>query len=80
MASISEETGVQDVGAAVLVEHEDHLPAIPLIRETPRDAFLALGPARYVTHTGARPLGVTWKLETLIPAALFEKFAALLAA
>jgi len=27
-----------------------------------------------------RPMGITWKLETLIPAALFEKFAALLAA
>jgi len=46
----------------------------------PHDAFVALGPVRYVTHTGERPMGVTWKLETLIPAALFEKFAALLAA
>ena len=50
------------------------------VRETRRDAFAALGPVRYVTHTGERPMGITWKLETPIPAALFERFAALLAA
>jgi len=27
---------------------------------------------RYVTHTGERPMGITWKLETLIPAAVRE--------
>ena len=42
--------------------------------------FVALGPVRYVTHTGERPMGITWKLETPMPAALFERFAALLAA
>jgi hypothetical protein len=45
-----------------------------------RDAFVALGPVRYVTHTGERPMRITWKLETPMPAALFERFAALLAA
>jgi hypothetical protein len=50
------------------------------VRETRRDAFVALGPVRYVTHTGERPMGITWKLETPMPAALFERFAALLAA
>jgi len=35
---------------------------------------------RYVTHTGERPIGITWKLETPMLAALFERFAALLAA
>jgi len=35
---------------------------------------------RYVTHTGERPMGITWKLETPMPAAVFERFAALLAA
>ena len=45
-----------------------------------RDAFVALGSARYVSHKGERPMGITWKLETPMPAALFENFAALLAA
>jgi len=31
-------------------------------------------------HTGERLMGITWKLETPMPAALFERFAALLAA
>jgi superfamily II DNA or RNA helicase/HKD family nuclease len=50
------------------------------VRETPGDAFVALGPVRYVSHTGERPMGITWKLNVPMPAALFEKFAALLAA
>ncbi len=50
------------------------------VRETRRDAFVALGSARYVSHTGERPMGITWKLEIPMPAALFENFAALLAA
>jgi hypothetical protein len=50
------------------------------VRETREDAFVALGPARYVSHTGERPMGITWKLETPMTAALFERFAALLPA
>ena len=50
------------------------------VRETRRDAFVVLGPVRYMSHTGERPMGITWKLEAPIPAALFERFAALLAA
>lgn len=49
-------------------------------RETRGDAFVALGPVRYLTHTGGRPMGITWRLEEPMPAALFERFAALLAA
>jgi hypothetical protein len=47
--------------------------------ETPA-APNALGPVRYLTHTGERPMGITWRLEGPMPAAVFEKFAALLAA
>ena len=50
------------------------------VRETNADAFASLGPVRYVSHTGERPMGITWKLQVPMPAALFEKFAALLAA
>lgn len=50
------------------------------VRETRADAFVALGPVYYVGHTGERPMGITWRLDVPMPAALFEKFAALLAA
>lgn len=48
------------------------------VRETRDDAFVVLGPVRYVSHTGERPMGITWRLETPMSAALLEKFAALL--
>jgi superfamily II DNA or RNA helicase/HKD family nuclease len=50
------------------------------VRETRDDAFVALGPARYQSHTGERPMGITWTLDVPLPAALFERLAALLAA
>jgi superfamily II DNA or RNA helicase len=50
------------------------------VRETKDDAFAALGPVRYVSHTGERPMGITWTLDVSMPAALFDAFAALLAA
>jgi len=50
------------------------------VRETPADAFVALGHVRYVSHTGERPMGIKWALDVPMPAALLEKFAALLAA
>jgi len=50
------------------------------VRESPADAFVALGSVRYVRHTGKRPMGITWRLDVPMPAALFDKFSALLAA
>lgn len=50
------------------------------VRESLDDAFVALGPVHYEKHVGERPMGITWRLEYSLPAALFEKFAALLAA
>jgi hypothetical protein len=51
----------------------------PFVRETPDDAFIALGPVHYERHAGERPMGITWRLESPMPAVLFERFAALLA-
>jgi len=34
--------------------------------------YFFLGPARYVTHTGSRPMAVTWKLDHSMPAEFFE--------
>lgn len=42
------------------------------VRETSEErAFLFLGPARYVTHSGDRPIAITWRLEHEIPAEFF---------
>lgn len=45
------------------------------LKETDR-AFWFLGPARYVSHTGQRPMAVTWKLQHALPGDLYASFAA----
>lgn len=37
------------------------------VRPTVRDVYSYLGPARYLDHTGSRPLSITWQLEVPIP-------------
>ncbi|WP_022921607.1 DUF3427 domain-containing protein [Ornithinimicrobium pekingense] len=34
-------------------------------------AYLFLGPARYKSHTGSRPIAITWELEHALPADFF---------
>jgi hypothetical protein len=34
--------------------------------------YMALGPATYVTHEGSRPMAITWRLHSPMPAELFE--------
>lgn len=46
---------------------------------TDERAFWFLGPAAYVTHESERPMGITWKLEVLLPGDLYVKFAAAVA-
>ncbi len=50
------------------------------VRKYQDEPFRFLGPVRYVTHSGSRPLSITWKLDVPIPAALFQEYATLLAA
>jgi hypothetical protein len=38
-------------------------------------AFWFLGPATYVSHEGERPMAITWKLHTPLPADLYTSFA-----
>lgn len=47
------------------------------VRSTKDDAFAYLGPVRYQSHTGDRPIAVTWRLDYRLPVALFEKYATL---
>ena len=37
------------------------------------EAYTYLGPARYVKHDGSRPMNITWKLGTPIPAKFLKK-------
>lgn len=39
-------------------------------------AFWFLGPARYVSHEGERPMAITWALESALPGDLYARFAA----
>ena len=34
--------------------------------------YFFLGPARYVSHTGSRPMAITWKLDHPMPADFYE--------
>jgi hypothetical protein len=42
-------------------------------------AFYFLGPARYVSHEGERPMSITWRLDQPLPPDLFAAFAAAVA-
>jgi len=47
------------------------------VRETPDAPYAFLGPVRYLSHAGDRPIGITWELETPMTAGLFDRFATL---
>jgi hypothetical protein len=47
------------------------------VRPNPEATFAFLGRVHYVTHSGDRPIGITWKLETTMPALLYERYATL---
>jgi hypothetical protein len=34
--------------------------------------YLFLGPGRYISHTGSRPIAITWKLDGTMPADFFQ--------
>jgi transposase len=42
-------------------------------------AFWFLGPARYVSHTGEKPMAITWELDVALPGDLYAAFAAAVA-
>lgn len=47
------------------------------VRENRGAAYLAVGPVQLVSHEGDRPISITWRLETPLPAELFRKFSVL---
>ena len=47
------------------------------VRTTPTAPFAYLGPVRHESHTGDRPIAITWRLEHPLPGFLFDRFASL---
>jgi superfamily II DNA or RNA helicase len=47
------------------------------VRPSPDAAYAFLGPVLYQSHTGDRPIAITWRLHHGMPAALFEVYATL---
>ena len=47
------------------------------VRPDPGDPYAFLGPVRYLTHAGDRPIAITWRLAHPLPAALFDRYATL---
>jgi superfamily II DNA or RNA helicase len=47
------------------------------VRSTNNDAFVLLGPVRYVSHSGSRPMSIYWDLVYPMPAWFFELCASL---
>ena len=47
------------------------------VRANPDAPYAFLGPVKYQSHKGDRPIAITWALEHAMPAVLFERFATL---
>lgn len=47
------------------------------VRKNPDAKYAFLGPCSYESHTGDRPIAITWRLATPMPAALYAEYATL---
>ncbi len=60
------------------IEHVARGWSIHLFVQPRKDTpFAYLGPVEYQRHEGSRPVGIVWKLETPMPAALFQEYGSL---
>ena len=73
--SLDSETGGRYISQA---EHETHVVLFARL-STASKAFWCLGPAKYVSHKGERPIAITWRLQHRLPGDLFAEFAAAVA-
>jgi len=73
--SLSTETGRRYVDQAVAKTNVVLFARL----DTSTRAFWCLGPATYVSHSGERPIAITWRLHNHLPGDLFSDFAAAVA-
>lgn len=65
------------IGQRYVKQKENGARFLLFVREKTEDPFVFLGPLKYVTHTGSRPMSISWDLEHPIPARFFENYASL---
>lgn len=78
--SQSTTTDTSPTGRRYLEQAQNGWSFYLFVRPDVHAPYVALGPCHYVSHTGSRPMSITWRLEQPIPGALFERYATLLAA
>ncbi len=67
-------------GQRYVLQHNNGAKFLLFVRPRKDDAFIFLGPLRYVSHSGSRPMSIHWDLEYAMPAWFFEICASLRAA
>jgi superfamily II DNA or RNA helicase/HKD family nuclease len=67
-------------GQRYVRQRENGAQFLLFVRPKRGDPFLFLGPLRYVSHSGSRPMSIYWDLEYPMPAWFFEICASLRAA
>jgi len=67
-------------GRRYVEQSENGCTILLFVRPTNNDAFVFLGPVRYVSHSGSRPMSIYWDLIHPMPAWFFEICASLRAA
>lgn len=66
-----------EAGRRYIQQQENGWRFLLCVRPTTQDAFTYLGPVRYRSHTGSRPMSITWELEVPIPGTLLQRYATL---
>ena len=67
-------------GQRYVHQRENGARFLLFVRPKRGEPFLFLGPVRYVSHTGSRPMSIYWDLDDPMPAWFFEVCASLRAA
>jgi len=64
-------------GQRYVHQRENRAKFLLFVRPTKNDAFVFLGPVKYLSHSGSRPMSIYWLLEHPMPAWFFEICASL---
>jgi hypothetical protein len=67
-------------GQRYIRQRENGATFLLFVRPTKNEAFMFLGPLRYFSHSGSRPMSIYWDLDHPIPASFFQICATLRAA
>jgi hypothetical protein len=68
------------IGQRYVRQSENGTQFLLFVRPRKGEAFLFLGPLRYLSHSGSRPMSIHWEVRDPMPAWFFEICASLRAA